>query len=97
MVVIDEDFPQDTDEHRANARLIAAAPRMYAVLVATQAALAAWRDGEPIMHDGREINLEEFKYLVVDPILQHNPAEVQANDSDSDSDNASDDPGYCEG
>lgn len=34
-----------------------------------QQSLAAHRDGEPIMFEGREICLEELKYLVVDPVL----------------------------
>lgn len=35
-----------------------------------QYALAAYRDGETIFFEGKEVCLEEVKYLVVDPVLE---------------------------
>ncbi len=36
-----------------------------------QTALANWRDEQPIIHsEYGELNLEEVKYLIVDPILE---------------------------
>ncbi len=39
-------------------------------LTKVQAALAAWRDGEPIVVDGTTLTLEEVKYCVVDTALE---------------------------
>ena len=54
----------DTD-NEANAKLIAAAPDMLEALLKVQTAIANWRDDVD-----SEMNLEEIKYLIIDPIIE---------------------------
>jgi hypothetical protein len=55
--------------HPSNAHVIAAAPDLLAALVKVQLALACYRDDQPFIHNGRQLALEEVKYLLVDPVI----------------------------
>lgn len=61
----------DYEAGEFNARLEAAGPAMFTALEIVQGAIADWRDGKNgTVVDGHELNLEEIKYVIVDPILE---------------------------
>jgi hypothetical protein len=60
----------DIDEREANKTLACAAPRMRRALLQMQTILAAVRDDAPVLYRGKEITLEEAKYLIVDKALE---------------------------
>ena len=64
----DPDLPDYIVQNHIN--LWANAPKLLEALDRTQAALAAWRDDQPIRdEEGSSISLEEFKYIFVDPVM----------------------------
>lgn len=63
----------DPAQDRANAALLAhwfnKGAKLLEAMKFQQYALSQWRDGEAIIFEGREIKLEEVKYLIVDPAV----------------------------